>query len=123
MRVLVCGGRNYRDKERVWEILDRVCNPENKPLPEGVTIIHGGAWGADWLADHWAVHNLCAIEEYPANWEKHGKAAGPIRNLEMLNEAKPDLVVAFPGGRGTAHMVRIAKEAGVQVIEIDNNAG
>ena len=52
---------------------------------------------------------------YPANWKKHGRAAGPIRNKQMLEEAKPDLVIAFPGGAGTANMVKQAREAGVKV--------
>ena len=52
-----------------------------------------------------------------ADWEKHGKAAGPKRNKRML-EWKPDLVVAFPGGKGTANMVQQARQAGVEVIEV-----
>jgi hypothetical protein len=54
-----------------------------------------------------------------AEWETLGRKAGPIRNERMLTEGKPDLVVAFPGGRGTAHMTRLAREAGVEVVEID----
>jgi hypothetical protein len=50
-----------------------------------------------------------------ADWNTHGRAAGPIRNQRMLDEVKPELVVAFPGGRGTADMVRRAREAGVNV--------
>jgi len=56
-----------------------------------------------------------------AKWSKHGRAAGPIRNQEMIDECKPDLVVAFPGGRGTADMVRRAKAAGIRVIEVQHN--
>jgi len=119
MRILVCGGRQYRDKARVWAVLDEICNPGGDPLPPAVTIIHGGAWGADHWADSWAVHNWTNIEEYPADWGKHGRAAGPIRNQRMLEEGKPDLVVAFPGGRGTADMVRRAEAAGVPVRRID----
>jgi len=57
-------------------------------------------------------------EHSPAEWDKFGRRAGPLRNEQMLREGKPDVVVAFPGGRGTAHMVRIAKEAGIDVLEI-----
>jgi hypothetical protein len=56
---------------------------------------------------------------YPADWAKHGRAASPIRNQQMLDEGRPNLVVAFPGGRGTADMVRRARSAGVEVIEVD----
>lgn len=55
---------------------------------------------------------------YHADWNAHGRSAGPIRNAKMLAEGKPDLVVAFPGGKGTAHMVGIARKAGVPVVEM-----
>ena len=122
MRVLVCGGRDYWDKDRVWAVLNEVCNPAGDPLPEGVTIIHGGAAGADRLADGWAVHNWVTIEEYPADWAKHGRGAGPIRNAKMLAEGRPDWVVVFPGGRGTADMARRAEAAGVKVIRVAGSA-
>ena len=56
------------------------------------------------------------VKEYPADWQKHGRAAGPIRNQQMLDEGKPDLVVAFDGGRGTADMIARAEKAGVRVV-------
>jgi excisionase family DNA binding protein len=56
--------------------------------------------------------------QYPAQWEVYGKSAGPRRNEHMLREGKPDGFVAFPGGVGTAHLVRIAKAAGVKVWEV-----
>jgi hypothetical protein len=85
--------------------------------PFGV-LIHGAAKGADSLADRWARLNGVPVTQYPAKWNEHGRAAGPRRNEQMLKEGKPDLVIAFEGGRGTAHMVRIAREAGVDVMEI-----
>jgi hypothetical protein len=122
MRVLVCGGRNYENKEHVWSVLDEICNPEGDFLPiRPVTIIHGGAEGADLLADGWAVHNWVEIEEYLADWDTYGRAAGPIRNQRMLDEGKPDLVIAFPGGRGTADMVRRARAAGMPVHEFEEH--
>lgn len=79
-------------------------------------IIQGGAQGADRLASEWA-RTKPEIERYEckADWHKHGLASGPLRNARML-EWKPDLVVAFPGGRGTADMVRRSKAAGVEVL-------
>jgi predicted Rossmann-fold nucleotide-binding protein len=55
---------------------------------------------------------------FPANWPKHGKGAGFIRNQQMLNEGKPDLMIAFPGGKGTADMIEKAIKAGIKVIEV-----
>ena len=84
-------------------------------LPE--MIIEGGAKGADTCAFWWAKKNGIKIKTMKADWEKHGKSAGSIRNQAMLNE-RPDLVIAFPGGAGTADMVKKAKTRGVDVIEI-----
>ena len=81
-------------------------------------IISGGASGVDDIAIDWAVVNWCEFKEYPADWKKYKKAAGFRRNQQMLDEGRPDLVIAFPGGNGTAHMVKIAKDAGVPVREI-----
>jgi len=79
-------------------------------------LMHGNARGADGLADEWAAGKVQTATFTPA-WESHGRAAGPLRNQEML-DAGPDLVVAFPGGRGTADMVRRAKTVNVRIIEI-----
>lgn len=128
MRLLVCGGRDYSDRDRVNLELYKFCDEHGlwsepdqygNKMPGPLTIIHGGAKGADHLADDWAVVNWTGLEEYKADWKKNSKAAGPIRNQRMLDEGKPDVVMAFPGGKGTAHMVRIAKRAGVKVIEIE----
>lgn len=112
MRLLVCGGRDYRDEETVFLILDRI------HIKRGIDcIIAGGAPGADTLAAKWARSRRVALEEYRADWETHGKAAGPIRNRQMLREGKPDGVVAFPGGGGTLSMIAMARKAGVLVWE------
>lgn len=110
MRVLVCGGRDYTDREAVFAALDRL------HAERGVdVVIHGDAAGADTQARLWAVARGIAHHPYPAEWEKHGRGAGPIRNQEMLDGGKPDGVVAFPGGRGTADMVRRAEAAGLKI--------
>jgi hypothetical protein len=133
MRVLVCGGRDfgycrvgYRSPEHLFltDYLDKRLNPDNLPLPpNGLVIIEGGAKGADSAAADWAVVNWVMIEEYPADWEKHGKRAGYLRNVQMLEEGKPDLVIAFPGGKGTAMMINLAKGAGVPVEIVEYEAG
>ena len=81
-------------------------------------IVHGGATGADVLAQKWARLRGKPVMAYPANWSEFGKAAGPLRNRDMLRIERPGLVVAFPGGAGTADMVRAARQAGVAVHEV-----
>lgn len=110
MRVLVCGGRDFDDRELVRVVLDRI----HKETPI-TAIIHGAAPGADTLAGWWATVNEVQNLDYPADWNRYGRAAGPMRNDLMLRVAKPDMVLAFPGGRGTADMVRRARSAGVPV--------
>lgn len=115
VNLIVCGGRDYGDRDRVFATLDRV---HAARLIE--RIAHGGAPGADLLASQWAhVRGVTAVR-FPAEWHKHGNAAGPIRNAEMLRIFKADGVVAFPGGRGTADMIARAKAAGLPVMEIDH---
>lgn len=120
MRILVCGGREYND----YDTVDRILRQTTDKIvlytyPKEITIIQGGARGADKLGKLWAnIYNV-NMEEYPADWKKFGKAAGVIRNKDMLLKGKPDLVVAFPGGKGTAHMVKIAKKNGVEVFEVE----
>ena len=110
MKVLVCGGRDYQDYRTVFQTLSCL---------EGVTlIIHGGALGADTWGERWAYDYEVPCLRFPARWKAHGKAAGPIRNQQMLDDGKPDLVVAFPGGAGTADMIRRAEKAGVPVRKI-----
>ncbi len=81
-------------------------------------IIQGGARGADHLAAQWAASRDVDCITVPARWDMHGKGAGPIRNQYMIDCYAPDLVVALPGGRGTADMVSRAKAAGIHVVEI-----
>lgn len=80
-------------------------------------MIHGDASGADRLSGEWAASKGIQVEARPADWSKHGRAAGPIRNSQMLDE-KPELVIAFPGGQGTADMVRKAKQTGLEVVMV-----
>ena len=112
MKILVTGGRGYNDAAYLFWILDKIHAKRTIDL-----IIEGGATGADRLARAWAIRSSVLYQPYPANWERYGLRAGHVRNHAMLRESKPDVVVAFKGGKGTAHMVRIAKEAGVRVFE------
>lgn len=110
MKILVCGGRNYRDREFIFWTLGS--------LPRPVTcVVHGNAPGADSIADEWATECGIEVRPYPANWTLHGRRAGPIRNAEMLaSEPDIELVVAFPGGNGTEDMIRKAKAKGINTL-------
>ena len=109
MKVLVCGGRDFTNVAFVWREMDRL--HDATPISE---IMTGGATGADTIANDWAKTKPIIRYVCKADWEKYGKSAGPKRNARML-EWEPDLVVAFPGGRGTANMVRRATAAGIRV--------
>ena len=91
-KALICGGRDYNDRETVRRTLDRI-----KPAE----IIHGAAKGADTGADtpagEYARDRGIPCRRFPADWQRHGRSAGFVRNRQMLDEGKPDLVVAFPG--------------------------
>lgn len=104
--VLVCGGRDYADRESVWAALDTIAP---------TAIIEGGARGADELARAWAQARGVPCTTVCADWHSHGRSAGPRRNAAML-KLYPTLVLAFPGGRGTADMVRRALRAGIEVV-------
>lgn len=117
--LLVCGGRNYADRERVFAALDRVA--ERMDI---TALRHGDAWGADRLAHQWAIARGVASEPRPADWSRGkgstalNRAAGPRRNAAMLAEGGVVAAVAFHGGAGTADMVGRCKNAGVPVWEV-----
>jgi len=114
-RILVCGGRDYLDMPFLFGVLDM--QAEQGPIS---TIIQGDCpTGADKLARMWAISRNEHFDRFPADWNAHGRAAGPIRNQQMIDEGKPTKVFAFPGGRGTADMVRRAKAAGIPTFIFD----
>lgn len=114
-RVIVCGGRRYADARKVRAVLDGLRAEIGR-----FAVVTGGATGADTWADGWARDNRVDRRVYYARWGEDGvRAAGPVRNRRMLAGAEPVLVVAFPGGAGTADMVRAAREAGVEVREVE----
>lgn len=128
-RVLVCGGRHYDDRETV----NLVLNFLHKQLP--IThLVSGMARGADILGVKWARDRDIAVIPFPAHWDdlshadaviktradgsKYDARAGMRRNQKMMDEARPDLVIAFPGGNGTEDMVNRARKAKVQIVRI-----
>ncbi len=124
--VLVCGGRNYNDKQKLYSVLDQMHDVGGEPYHMEITeIVNGAATGADKLSSDWArerkKHNGTNIRlyGYPADWNQYGNSAGPIRNQAMIDARKPDVVVAFPGGIGTHNMCVKAQQANVPVVKID----
>jgi len=113
IRLLVCGGRDYIDAELLHNELDAFATDNQIE-----TLIHGDAPGADRLAAAWAEMRGVPVEAYPADWKRHGYSAGPIRNRKMIAEGKPDFVIAFPGGSGTADCIRQARAAGITVTRV-----
>jgi hypothetical protein len=109
MRVLVCGGRDFSDDALLNTKLDAL--HAERPIS---LLLSGGTRGAGTLAVKWAQQRGITTVVYQADW-KLGLKAGPVRNQQMLDLGKPDLVVAFPGGRGTADMMARALKAKVQV--------
>lgn len=117
-RYLICGGRDFADEA----LLDKAL----KALilhPEDAVVITGAARGADRLGAMWAHKRGAKLEAYPAEWLKYERAAGPIRNRRMIEEGKPDVVLAFPGGAGTADMVKQARAARIVTIVITGEGG
>lgn len=88
--------------------------------PIDLKIIAGAASGADTAAVDWAKDRGASWVEYEAEWERYRKAAGPIRNQQMLDAERPDLGIAFPGFKGTKDMVRRMRAAGIEVRLIDH---
>lgn len=114
MVVLVCGDRKWNHQN----IVDRVLRTMSNVSPITL-LIEGGAPGADTCGRLAASKLHIPCKTYPADWAKYGKAAGPIRNRQMLNEGKPDIVLAFHSNiaksKGTKDMIKAARNAGILV--------
>lgn len=115
VKVLVCGSRDWTD---AVPIFSRLVDLKAEAFKRGdrVTLIHGNAPGADRLARNIGFGMRFDVRTFPADWEAHGKRAGILRNLQMLDEC-PDLVIAFQrnGSRGTQHTIDEARRRGIPV--------
>lgn len=110
MKIVICGGRDFRD----WDYLEKVCDMFHTNF-RITAVAHGGARGADELGGAWAGNRGLPVTVFKADWNRHGPSAGPIRNRRMLDEFKPNYVLAFKGGRGTADCVKAALERNINI--------
>jgi hypothetical protein len=115
LKLLICGDRWWKDKELIKKYIEYF-----KPT----VLIEGEARGADTLARMVAEELGIPVEKYPADWNTHGKKAGPIRNRQMLKEGKPDMVIGFhddlENSKGTKDMLKISTKAGISVMHVSH---
>lgn len=110
MKVLVCGGRNFNDVEFIESSLWRFHNHHKIDC-----LIHGDCRGVDRIAGAWALSKGIAVMVFPANWDFYGNSAGPIRNKSMITYGKPEVLIAFEGGRGTEGMIKLSQSDGISL--------
>ena len=112
--LLVSGDRYYKDIEAVWEALKGLRHYYE-------TLVHGDADGADFMCKVIATGFGMVVKAYPADWERFGKPAGPIRNSEMIEKEKPDALVFFHynlhSSRGTIDCIKKCQAKGIPVVE------
>lgn len=118
MRVVVTGGRDFEN----YSAIERALNYVHSEFGPITRLAQGGAPGADRWAVYWAGCHGIRYITYSAQWDLFGPAAGPKRNEEMLQKEQPDLVVAFPGGRGTANCIQLAELLKIQVLKFGEEA-
>lgn len=113
---VICGGRNFDDQQMFDSAMGDLVRLFGMPD----RVVHGDCrTGADKMADAWATKHGLHVIRVPAEWDKYDRAAGPIRNQAILDRYPNCRLVSFPGGRGTADMVRRARsKPTVEVIEI-----
>ena len=111
---IICGGRDFDKADILYGAMYDLTRLRG--LPD--RIVSGHCRGADMIGEAWADEMGLDVVIELADWEGFGRAAGPRRNQKMIDKHKPHLVVAFPGGRGTADMVARARKAGIDVAEI-----
>ncbi|MFI7294001.1 DUF2493 domain-containing protein [Streptomyces sp. NPDC050121] len=114
-RILVTGSRDWEDQQAVYDALANVVRP--LPADRKIVIVHGACpTGADQMAHEWARGFGAVIEAHPANWVKHGRKAGPIRNALMV-VAGADICLAFikDQSRGASYTARLADSAEIPV--------
>jgi hypothetical protein len=118
MKLLVCGGRDLNEVEVYDQLASWIIGFESSSNWFVTEIIQGRATGADTAAYNYAIDHGLVTQSYFPHWERFGNAAGMIRNKKMLTEGQPDAILAFPGGKGTKGMIKLAENAGIPVYKI-----
>jgi len=122
MKVIIAGGRDFKDIDLLMESLDKILFNQG----EEVEIVSGGQvtvdketgqkYGADYLGEWYAATvRHCKLTIFPADWNTHGKSAGPKRNKQMAEYS--DALIAFWDGKskGTANMIEEAKKQNLKI--------
>ncbi|KQN63869.1 MULTISPECIES: DUF2493 domain-containing protein [Rahnella] len=115
MRVLICAGRFYADIHTVERVLELYAHSQHIRV-----LIHGGHQSLGAMIERWARDADVHVVRYPANWALHGKYAEIRRNLFMIEDSRPDIILAFSGGEDTAECIKLARQAGIKVMEMDD---
>lgn len=110
MKVIIAGSRNFNDYDKLKEVCNHLLSRQKT-----VEIVSGAARGADKLGEKYALEKGYSIKQFPADWEKHGKRAGYLRNEEMAKYG--DALIAFWDGesKGTEHMINLAKKYNLKI--------
>ena len=121
MKVLICGSRDWINKDLIKETLTEVISE----VEEEITVIHGAARGADKIGGEVAAEMKLKVEEYPADWNTHGRYAGFVRNKFMVEECKPNVILAFWDGKskGTLHTIKLAKKNNILNLIVKDSNG
>ena len=117
MKIVIGGCRGYTDYKVFCDFVSQCLTSEENL--DSMTILSGHCSGVDTMAERYAQENGIALEIFPANWEAYGRAAGPVRNREMVSQA--DIVIAFWDGKskGTASLLQYAKKLGRKIYQKD----
>lgn len=113
-KVIVAGSRHFNDYKRMKKDLDYLLS--RRAREETIEIVSGGCRGADACGERYAHEMGYSLAVFPANWDKFGKLAGPIRNHQMATYADALVAYCAPGSRGTSSMIHEAKKAGLRVV-------
>lgn len=116
MKVIIAGSREFMDFPLLFSKCEEILEHESD-----IEIVSGTAKGADKLGEHYASLKGYGVARFPADWDKHGKAAGFLRNKEMAEYA--DVLIAFWNGesKGTKHMIDLAESKGLKIHVVNTN--
>lgn len=103
MRCIIAGSRNYNYMYKLEEVI-------NTSEFEITEVVSGGCRGVDQLGERWAREHNIPIKQFPADWQKYGKRAGPIRNRLMGEYADAGVILAYPDSRGSHNMLDVLME-------------